>query len=173
MLLCITAIQKLFQFFGDSAGGNLAIAVSLLAKEQPSAIASQLLLYPVTDLSYSSNSYKTFGNGYGLDKDVMVWFGNYYIRSQEDAKNPLVAPLHAKDFTDLPPAFIVVAENDVLRDEAIQYGNKLRSAGVDAELTIAKGLVHSYFTKNDTFTVQINETIDKIGDFLQRKIYVK
>lgn len=155
---------------GDSAGGNLAIGVSLLAKNEPGAIASQLLLYPVTDLSYSSNSYKIFEYGYGLDKEVMEWFGNYYIRSEEDAKNPLVAPLHATELADLPPTFIVVAENDVLRDEGMQFGTKLLETGVDMELMIAEGLVHSYFTKNDSFDMQIGETINRITDFLRRKL---
>lgn len=152
---------------GDSAGGNLAAAVTLLAKEQAIQIDGQILLYPVTDLSYSSASYDKYGQGFGLDKDVMKWFGDYYIRSEEDTKNPYVAPLLA-DVTGLPRALIVVAENDVLRDEGKAYAEKLEAAGVPVTFTVAEGLVHSYFTKNDTFAEEIDETIALVKSFLQK-----
>lgn len=152
---------------GDSAGGNLAIAVCQLAKEQGKLpITAQILLYPVTDLSYSSNSYTLFEKGFGLDKDVMQWFGNYYINAQTDTKNPLVAPLQLKDFSSLPPAFIMVAENDILRDEAVQYGEKLRAARTKTEIVTMEGVVHSFFTNNDAFPNQIQEAIDQIQTFL-------
>lgn len=154
---------------GDSAGGNLAAAVSQLVGKD--AIASQLLLYPVTDLSYSSDSYNVYEKGYGLDKEVMQWFGHHYIRCPEDAKNPLVAPIQAQAFQAMPKTYIIVAENDVLRDEGIQYGDRLHRAGVYVELKLAAGLVHSYFTKNAAFGQQIDETIEGIAQFLQRKIY--
>ncbi|WP_332645398.1 alpha/beta hydrolase [Lysinibacillus sp. 54212] len=107
--------KDLISVAGDSAGGNLATAVTLLAKKEQQKIAAQILLYPVTELSYNSVSYSTYANGYGLDKDVMKWFGNYYIRQEGDIFNPLLAPLLA-DVRELPPAFVLVAENDVLRD---------------------------------------------------------
>ncbi|MEG0439901.1 MAG: alpha/beta hydrolase [Solibacillus sp.] len=152
---------------GDSAGGNLAIAICQLAKEQGNLpITAQILLYPVTDLSYGSNSYTLFEKGFGLDKDVMQWFGNYYINAQIDAKNPLVAPLQLKDFSSLPPALIIVAENDVLRDEAVQYGEKLRAVGTKTEIVTMEGVVHSFFTNNDAFPKQIQEAIDRIQTFL-------
>ena len=169
----LNGIPELISVSGDSAGGNLAIAVSKLVSESetPNAIAAQLLLYPVTDLSYSSASYKLYEKGYSLDKEVMEWFGNHYIRGNEDTKNPLVAPLQAKCFAHMPPAFIVVAENDVLRDEAIQYGEQLHNAGIYVEVSLVPGVVHSFFTHNETFAPQITTTIDQIDDYLQRHIY--
>lgn len=155
---------------GDSAGGNLAIAAAQLASEHKIPLTTQLLLYPVTDLTYSSKSYNIFQKGYGLDKDVMEWFGNYYIRSEQDAENPLVAPLRAQDFSIFPPTYIIPAENDVLRDEAIQFAKKLQQAGVHTEVSIAQGLIHSFFTKNENFAEQITTTIEQIDDFLQRQL---
>ncbi len=150
---------------GDSAGGNLAAAVTLIAKEQHESIDAQILLYPVTELTYRSPSYETYSKGYGLDQEEMKWFGNYYVRTADDAYNPLVAPLLA-DVEQLPRAFIIVAENDVLRDEGKAYADKLQAAGVPVTFSIAEGIVHSFFTKNDTFAEEIDETIARIAAFL-------
>lgn len=166
----LRGIKNLISVAGDSAGGNLATAVTLLAKKEHQQIASQILLYPVTELSYSSASYSTYGNGYGLDQDVMKWFGNYYIRQEADKDNPFLAPLLA-DVRGLPPAFILVAEHDVLRDEGIAYAEKLVHNGVLVEHHLAKGVVHSFFTHNELFEEQINDTLEKITSFLHRNIY--
>lgn len=151
---------------GDSAGGNLAAGVTLLAKEGGLTIDAQVLLYPVTDLSYDSSSYLTYGEGYGLDRAVMKWFGNYYIRTSADAENPLLAPIHA-ELAGLPRAFVLVAENDVLRDEGLAYAKKLEQSGVHVKQSIAAGLVHSFFTKNEVFEEEIHQTIDEIAAFLK------
>ncbi|WP_431030279.1 alpha/beta hydrolase fold domain-containing protein [Lysinibacillus sp. LZ02] len=155
---------------GDSAGGNLATCVALLAKEQHLSIDAQILLYPVTNLSYESDSYETYATGFGLDRDVMKWFGQYYIRTEADAKNPLIAPLHGK-LAGLPPTFLLVAENDVLRDEGLLYGKKLAQSGVVVQQSIASGLVHSFFTKNDVFEEEIDGTIEEIVSFLETYVY--
>ena len=154
---------------GDSAGGNLATGVALLAKEANIQLDAQILLYPVTDLSYDSHSYETYAEHYGLDRDVMKWFGDLYIRVPEDVQNPLLAPIRA-DVTGLPPTFLVVAENDVLRDEGLAYAKKLQQSGVVVQQSIALGLVHSYFTKNDVFEEEIDETIEEIASFLAQYI---
>lgn len=151
---------------GDSAGANLATVVAQLARKDELLIDSQILLYPVTDLSYESGSYNTYGEGFGLDKVVMKWFGDYYIRTKEDAKNPLVAPVHA-ELAGLPRAYVLVAENDVLRDEGLAYAKKLEQSGVLVKQSIASGLVHSFFTKNDVFEEEISQTIDDITSFLK------
>lgn len=153
---------------GDSAGGNLAAAVALLATQQSIAVENQLLLYPVTDLSFESQSYYTFGSGFGLDRDLMKWFGEHYVRSNEDYTNPLVSPLLA-NVSNAPRTFIIAAQYDVLRDEAFLYEQKLKKYGVDVQLHEAKGLVHSYFTNNDLFEKEITETISLIRHFLQTK----
>ena len=153
---------------GDSAGGNLAIAVCQLAAAAPEQlpIQAQILLYPVTDLSFNSNSYKLFEKGFGLDLDVMQWFGKYYVSEQQDAKNPLVAPLQLTNFSQFPPTLIFAAENDVLRDEALHFANNLTAHHVPTTAIVMEGIVHSYFTHNEVFQVEIEQTIQQIAAFL-------
>ena len=98
----------------------------------------------------------------------MIWFGDYYIRSEEDSRNPYVAPLRANDLRKLPPAYVVTAENDVLRDEGKAYAERLKEAGVSVESVCAEGLVHGYFTTMAHFPEQIKDTILKISDFLNK-----
>lgn len=150
---------------GDSAGGNLATAVALLAKEQHLKIRSQILLYPVTNLQFDTVSYECYQSGFGLDRDVMKWFGKHYVNGMDDYNNPLVSPLLA-DVTNLPRTFIVAAEYDVLHDEVVAFANKLRASNIDVELHEAAGLVHSYFTNNDLFKHEIEITIEKVANFL-------
>ena len=153
---------------GDSAGGNLAAAVSLRARDENGPkIHAQLLVYPVTDVSYDTDSYEQFKDGFGLDKDLMKWFGDYYINSEEDAKNPYVAPLVADDLSNLPPAIVITAEFDVLRDEGIAYAERLKEAGVKVEQYTEEGLVHAFFTTVPVFKDRIFGTVEKIDTFLK------
>ncbi|MEH7309021.1 alpha/beta hydrolase [Neobacillus drentensis] len=152
---------------GDSAGGNLSAVVSLIAKEQNGPdIAAQVLIYPVTALGYDTKSYEEFQQGYGLDRDLMKWFGNYYINSEEETKNKYIAPLLAEDLSNLPPAYVLTAENDVLRDEGLAYAERLKQAGVMAESIIEQGLVHGYFTNMAVFPERIKGSISKFAKFL-------
>lgn len=152
---------------GDSAGANLATVVAKLAAEANVSVASQLLLYPVTNLKYDTESYIEFASGYGLDRDVMQWFGSHYVHNANETHNPLISPL-LQDVSNLPPTLIIAAQYDVLRDEAIAYAEKLTASGVDVNFLLAKGLVHSYFTNNDLFGEQITWTIETIQAFLQK-----
>lgn len=152
---------------GDSAGGTLATVTAINAKENRGPkITSQILIYPVTDLTFESDSYDTFQTGYGLTKDLMMWLKNHYITLKIDETNPLAAPLHADNLTDLPPAFIITAEFDILRDEGIRYANRLQQAGIPVEQTTKSGLVHAYFTQPDFFLTDIENTIDEIKQFI-------
>lgn len=152
---------------GDSAGGNLATVVTLLNRDlQGPEIHAQILLYPVTDLTFSTPSYEEFAVGFGLLKEDMAWFRKHYLNNVNETFHQYASPLLADDLSNLPPAFIVVAENDVLRDEGIRYANKLIEFGGKVELTVARGLVHSYFTKNQFFDENIKDTIFQIRAFL-------
>ncbi|WP_066066944.1 alpha/beta hydrolase [Neobacillus soli] len=152
---------------GDSAGGNLSAVVSLISKEKNGPdISGQVLIYPVTALGYDTKSYQEFQQGFGLDKDLMIWFGNYYINNEEDTKNKYVAPLLAEDLSNLPPAFILTAENDVLRDEGLAYAERLKQAGVKVETIIETGLVHGYFTNMAVFPERIKGSINRFAKFL-------
>ena len=126
---------------GDSAGGNLATVVTLLNRDlQGPTIHAQILFYPVTDLTFSTPSYEEFAVGFGLLKEDMAWFKQHYLNNEDETYHQYVSPLLAKDLTNLPSAFIVVAENDVLRDEGIAYAKKLIDSGGKVELRIARDL---------------------------------
>jgi acetyl esterase len=154
---------------GDSAGGNLAAAMTLKSRrDNGPAIAGQVLIYPVTALSYDSQSYQDFKEGFGLDRDLMIWFGNYYIRNDEDAKNVLVAPILEEDLRNLPPAYVLTAEFDVLRDEGEAYAERLKEAGVTVETSREEGLIHGFFTNMAVFPDDIKGAIDKFAAFLSK-----
>lgn len=156
---------------GDSAGGNLAAVVSLINRDvKGPAIHGQILLYPVTDLTFSTPSYDEFAAGFGLLKEDMAWFKKHYLNNEEETFHPYASPLLSKDLSHLPPALIIVAENDVLRDEGIRYAQKLREFGGKAEWKVARGLVHSYFTKNEFFQDEIEKTVLQMNTFLSKLV---
>lgn len=131
---------------GDSAGGNLAAVVSLMARDKNEIdLAYQLLIYPVTNHSYETLSYRDNADGYLLTKDSMIWFWDYYLRDAEDGKNPYASPLQAEDLSGLPPAFVITAEFDPLRDEGEAYAQRLKEAGVQVEVTRYNGMIHGFF----------------------------
>lgn len=132
---------------GDSAGGNLAAAVALMARDKGGpALSYQLLIYPVTDYSFSTPSYHENGEGYGLTKDSMVWFWNHYLSSPSDGDNPYASPLRAKNLSGLPPAMVITAEYDPLRDEGEAYGMRLQQAGVPTVCSRYDGMHHGFFS---------------------------
>jgi acetyl esterase len=133
---------------GDSAGGNLATAVSLAARDRNGPkIARQVLLYPVTSPAEGSPfpSYVENAEGYLLTAGSMRWFWDHYLPSLTDVRNPYAVPLAAADLTGLPPAFIAVCEYDPLRDEGIAYAEKLKEAGVPVTLRRIDGAVHGLY----------------------------
>jgi putative heme-binding domain-containing protein len=130
---------------GDSAGGNLAAAVTLLARDRGGpALAFQLLVYPVTDHSFETPSYHAFASGFGLTEAAMRWFWAQYLAHPDDGTKPLASPLRA-DLRGLPPAFVLTAEFDPLRDEGEAYAARLRSAGVRVEARRYDGQLHGFF----------------------------
>lgn len=132
---------------GDSAGGNLAAAVCLKAKaEKGPEIAFQLLIYPVTDAPRNTQSYKDFGEGHFLEAEGMDWFWNHYVLAGgADPADPYAAPLRAESLAGLPPAYVVTAGFDVLRDEGKAYAEALKKAGVEAEYVNYEGMIHGFF----------------------------
>lgn len=133
---------------GDSAGGNLAAAVALMARDRGGpALSYQLLIYPVTApvAGTQSASYQENAEGYLLTKGSMEWFWDHYLASPDDAKNPYAAPLHAPDLSRLPPAMVITAEFDPLRDEGLAYAKRLQEAGVPVTASHYSGLIHAFF----------------------------
>ena len=131
---------------GSSAGGNLAAAVSLMARDRnASYIKFQLLVYPVTDRNLDTKSYIDNSHGYSLTRDAMRWYWDHYLDSDSDALNPYAAPLQSCDLTGLPDALIVAAEYDPLRTEAEKYAEAMASANVRVEYKCYDGLIHGFF----------------------------
>jgi len=130
---------------GDSAGGNLAAVVALLARDAGGPrIALQILLYPVTDLVSESQSYADLADGYMLTRDSMRWFRAQYLAREEDAADWRVSPLRAPSLAGLPPALVVTAGYDPLRDEGEAYAKKLRNAGVSVDAVSFGGMIHGF-----------------------------
>lgn len=131
---------------GDSAGGNLAAALCLLARDRKGPVIShQTLIYPVTDLSgFDRESYKRFGHGYMLEQNEMEVFARLYCKSDDHRFNMLVSPLVADSLAKLPPAYIITAEFDPLRDEGELYYKRLLDYNVEAEYYEAKGMIHAF-----------------------------
>lgn len=116
---------------GDSAGGNLAAAVAQLARDRDGpSLAGQVLIYPVTDYSFDTDSYEENAEGYLLTKADMEWFWDHYLGSDIQGKNPYASPLQAVDLEGLPPATVVTCGFDPLRDEGAAYAQRLDAAGV-------------------------------------------
>jgi acetyl esterase len=132
---------------GDSAGGNLAAVVSLLARDAGSPkIAFQLLFYPATDFSMSFPSQKELEEGYLLTKHNQRWFHEQYLRGPEDKADWRVSPMRAESLADLPPAYVLTAGYDPLRDEGEAYARKLEQAGVKVRIRRLSGQIHGFLT---------------------------
>ena len=136
---------------GDSVGGNMTAALTLMAKERsgPSLVA-QLLFYPVTDASFDTDSYREFATGYFLRRDAMRWFWDQYTTEEAQRDEITASPLRAttEQLAGLPPALVITAEADVLRDEGEAYGRKLRAAGIDVTATRYEGVIHDFVMLN-------------------------
>lgn len=146
---------------GDSAGGNLATVVAYLAAVlNGPKISAQALIYPVTNIDFTTTSYATFGEHFGLDKLGMKWFASHYTEV-DNYTNPLVSPLLLEDVSVLPKTIIIAAEADVLFDEGLAYAQKLAAAGVIVKHVKMAGLIHSYFSKMEFFEVATIDTVEK------------
>jgi acetyl esterase len=132
---------------GDSAGGNLAAVISLVARDKGGPnITFQLLIYPATDMRMSMPSIDENADGPLLTKAAMHWFVNHYLSHEGDRTDPLASPLLASNLKGLPPAFIITAECDPLRDEGEAYGLRLEQAGVPVAVQRYAGMPHGFFS---------------------------
>jgi acetyl esterase len=129
---------------GASAGGNLAAAAALVARDRGGPlVAFQLLTVPVTELSSKARSHQEFAEGYGLTTADMTWFGAHYIAREADVADPYASVLRA-DLRGMPPAFVITAECDPLRDDGEAYADRLREFGIAARAKRYPGMFHGF-----------------------------
>ncbi len=131
---------------GDSAGGNMATVVAMRCRDAGGpALAGQVLLYPVTDLSsFDTASHRELGEGYFLTGGAMDWFTGHYLASADHKRHSEVSPLLAPDVSGLPPALVITAEFDPLRDEGEAYAERLKKAGVPVTVSRYPGMIHGF-----------------------------
>jgi acetyl esterase len=132
---------------GDSAGGNLAAVMARRARDRGGPpLALQVLIYPVTDADFDRPSYTDPENQLLLTREAMIWFWDHYAPDSARRKEADASPLHATDLAGLPPAVVLTAEHDVLRDEGEAYAERLTAAGVPVEVKRHAGQMHGFFT---------------------------
>jgi acetyl esterase/lipase len=153
---------------GDSAGGNLAIVTTLIARDAGApAIALQMLLYPPTHPPHNTASAEKFAQGYLQTREVISYFRNNYIRSPADFADWRCAPLLAPDLSRLPPAFIITAGYDMLVDEGKAFADRLAAAGVDVTYKCYEGMIHGFITMGKVIDAA-NRAIAECGGGLTR-----
>jgi len=135
---------------GDSAGGNLAAAVALRARADGPALAGQLLVYPNTDQLADDRSMRAADDPFLFNRRSVAWYRRHYLANPDDAADPLASPLRAESLAGLPPALVITAEYDPLRDQGEAYAHRLADAGVQVELSRYPGMAHGFFTMAGT-----------------------
>jgi acetyl esterase len=151
---------------GDSAGGNLSAVTAQRARDRGGpAVALQGLVYPVTDADVDNASYRRDENQLMVTRDGMIWFWDHYAPDEAQRKETDASPLQAEDLSGLPPAVVILAEYDVLRDEGQAYADRLQQAGVPVEVHVHPGQMHGFFTLlmlpgHDEAIDQLNASLD-------------
>ena len=160
---------------GDSVGGNMAIAVTLLAKERGGPnIKFQLLFYPVTDANFDTPSYMEYQDGYFLTREGMKWFWDNYMIEGTNRKEPTVSPLQAsiEQLKGLPPALIINGELDVPRDEGEAFAHKLMEAGVVVTAVRYHGTIHDFVMLNPiTKTPAARAAVEQASQMLKKVLH--
>lgn len=150
---------------GDSSGGNLATVVALMARDRGGPkLVFQVMLFPATDFRLSTPSMEELGEGYNVTKPQMLWIRNNYLPNHADWTHPLASPLLAPDLSGLPPALLIYAEYDPLRDEAEAYAARLKEAGVPVKASRYDGMIHDF---PDLFEEPGNRALSEIASALR------
>jgi acetyl esterase len=155
---------------GDSAGGNLTAAATLMARERGGPdLRFQLLVYPVTNCDFDTDSYRENAEGYFLTTSMMKWFWRQYLPDPSQAELPLASPLRAPDLSGLPPAHVVTAGYDPLRDEGEAYAARLREAGVAVTARRHDGMFHGFFAMTGLLDAA-REAMDEACEALRKAL---
>ena len=152
---------------GDSAGGNLASAVAIKARDNSVSLAFQILIYPCNDRNFETDSYRNNSTGYGLSTQAMQWFWDQYLQGDEHDANPYAAPMQATSFKGLAPAIIMTAEYDPLLNDGEKYASLLERAGVSVLYKCYEGMIHGFFS-NMAVTPTAQEAIDFLAEEVKK-----
>lgn len=154
---------------GDSAGGNLAAVVCLMARDrQAFRPALQVLIYPVTNHAFDTASYGENAEGFLLSRADMQWFWGCYLARPDDGGDPYASPLRAASLSNLPPALVLTAQYDPLRDEGEAYAARLQEAGVAVKLVQYPGMIHAFIRRTRQFA-QARAAVAEIADAVRRQ----
>ena len=158
---------------GDSAGGNLAAVVALLAREKGGPkLCFQLLIYPCVAPEPETPSHHQFAEGYLLTRKTITWFFKQYLRSSKDTLDPRYAPLEEKDLSSLPPSLVIVAGFDPLRDEGVDYAKALIEAGNKVTLSNYEGMIHGFYLMGGMID-KANQAIEESARHLKEAFAVR
>jgi acetyl esterase len=152
---------------GDSAGGNLAAGLALRIRDKGGPkIAFQLLIYPATDRNVGRDSHREFASGFGLTRSNMQWFWDCYLTTTADRANPEVSPLRAKSLQGLPPAYVLTAHSDVLRDEGEEFAKQLHAAGVPVQCVRYRAMNHGFIRMGGVYP-QADHALSDLAEALR------
>lgn len=162
--------QRPLVLAGDSAGANFATVTCLRIRDEGGPpVAAQVLLYPGVAGYGDTASMRDNGEGCGMTAADVAWFWTNYVGEERfDERPPLAAPLFAEDLSGLPPAFVMTAEYDVLRDEGLQYAQRLRDAGVEVDELRMPGLIHAFLQLPAFFAPEIHEVVEAAATFVTK-----
>ncbi|WP_293030560.1 alpha/beta hydrolase [Natronococcus sp.] len=156
---------------GTSAGGGLAAALALRARERDVSLAVQLLCYPMLDRDFERSSYCDHAEAPLLSRADVAWFWDQYVPERADTEDPLAAPLRAESLAGCPPAVIATAGHDVLRSEGVAYADRLRTAGVETRHCHSPSLAHGFLSLTDELDradAAMDDVTDAVGSLLDR-----
>lgn len=154
---------------GDSAGGNLAAVVALSAREHGPALAAQLLVYPNTCYRADTESLRANDDRWMFNRHSVDWYWHNYLPDPAAGRDPRVSPLLAPDLSGLPPALVITAEYDPLRDEGERYAERMRAAGVPVELSRYEGMAHGFFTMSGVLP-DARRAVDQAARYLRETL---
>lgn len=163
--------SKNFVLIGESSGGCLAASLAQMLRDKKGpAIGYQVLIYPVTDHNFQTDSYKMMGSGNIMSEAKMRWYFSKYFAKEEDMQKPYALPMNAKDFSNLPRTLIMTAQYDPLCDDGKNYAEELKKAHVPCELINYKGLIHGFLKFNGIPAAEkaFLDLVHRIHDFLEK-----
>lgn len=165
--------RKNLALAGDSSGGNLAAAVSLMAREkQEFTVTKQVLYYPSLDLDFSEFRYPSlieYRKGYFVESDTLAEHNSFYLKGKVDTDYPLVSPIREENLENLPAALVITAEYDPMRDEGELFAEKLKNAGVRTETIRYEGVTHGFLGKF-THLAEYRDVYQRTGSFLKKEM---